>query len=194
MKHLPEDVRLVLTEAATLTGINPKAILTRSRLMEIAIPRHLAAYILRRKGYSTTETGKYLNRNHASMIHSTKVIRNMLTFKNPYQEKIKDIMTKLEITDDEVMTIERKPDYIKVGFKEIEIENRYSQDIRSQFEKIENIKVITAEKTEYESGKVVYHWLMAEIKPGTTKQQIEAIIEEIYKEPMVAVCHFLYHN
>lgn len=66
-----------------------------SRLREISDKRHTAAFILHRLvGVSSTQTGKLLNRNHSSILHSCRKADELGFIKKEF-EKYK--LTKIKI-------------------------------------------------------------------------------------------------
>ena len=81
---------------ANLYDITSADILGKCRKAHISEARMIFIYLMRHLGYSTTYLGKLLNRDHTSMIYSTK------TFDNRYKYDVmfrKTVDNRLEIVD-----------------------------------------------------------------------------------------------
>jgi len=60
-------------------GVPFNEVTGKSRKRKIAISRQLICYILmKQKRYSLNYVGKYVNRDHATVIHSVKTIQNLI--------------------------------------------------------------------------------------------------------------------
>ena len=64
-------------------------ILVRSRDKILVYARYMVAYYLREFGFSYHEIGNFLNMNHATIIHGVKMIKEMLSYPQMYQEETK---------------------------------------------------------------------------------------------------------
>ena len=82
------------------TSVSMEEIRSQKRTKHIVEARHLLNYCLRKYTYLTTlEVGKITNRDHSSVIHSTRVIENDL-FYQPNIYKIKCFLKGEEIQED----------------------------------------------------------------------------------------------
>lgn len=63
-------------------------ILTRTRKRPVVFYRHVFCYLGLELRYSCSQIGKYLNMNHSSVIHSKKLVMNLLEVKDQEMEKI----------------------------------------------------------------------------------------------------------
>lgn len=62
-------------------------ILVRSRDKILVYARYMVSYYLREFGFSYHEIGNFLNMNHATIIHGVKMIKEMLSYPQMYQEE-----------------------------------------------------------------------------------------------------------
>ena len=58
--------------------LHPGGIKSRSRLSHVVIYRQIFMYIASKMGYSSTYIGRYLNYDHATVIHARKAISSLL--------------------------------------------------------------------------------------------------------------------
>jgi chromosomal replication initiation ATPase DnaA len=73
-----ERANRTIEAAARIAGVEPIAILGRSRKTEIVYGRQLAAYGLRRGvGLSYPKIGRLLNRDHSTIIHSVRKLETL---------------------------------------------------------------------------------------------------------------------
>jgi len=69
----------IISDVADIYGITVENILSRRRLRRYADARAVICYVLCfTQGYSTTEVGKVLNRNHSSIVYFNKKTRDWL--------------------------------------------------------------------------------------------------------------------
>lgn len=69
----------IISDVADIYGITVENILSRRRLRRYADARAVICYLLCfTQGYSTTEVGKVLNRNHSSIVYFNKKTRDWL--------------------------------------------------------------------------------------------------------------------
>jgi chromosomal replication initiation ATPase DnaA len=76
-----EDVKLtmILEAVCSTTEIIPHDILAQNRQRTISIARHLFCYIAyKHYGYCLTAIGRFLNKNHSTIIHSITTYQNYL--------------------------------------------------------------------------------------------------------------------
>jgi chromosomal replication initiation ATPase DnaA len=86
----------VLTEVCRLTGTDPDIIKSKSRRLDVVIVRQVYCYTARElTGASMKEIGKVINRNHATVIYSCRVIADAMTISDRHVmevlEKIKSV-------------------------------------------------------------------------------------------------------
>lgn len=67
----------IINACAKAAGVTPEDIKGKSRFQEYAHPRHVAAYLMRKRaGMTWKATAKALgNRNHSTAIHSTETVQ-----------------------------------------------------------------------------------------------------------------------
>lgn len=79
-------------------GINPQLLQSKTRKRKIMFPRQIAMYLLRqRSGLTLKQIGGFFQKDHASVLHSVKVIENLM---DAYPEFREDIAFLLEYTSD----------------------------------------------------------------------------------------------
>jgi len=64
-----------IAEIAEEHGYTIHDILGPSRLMHLVSVRRKCMVMLREKGYSTTEIGRIMNRDHTTVVHSLKKVK-----------------------------------------------------------------------------------------------------------------------
>lgn len=190
--NLTDLERSVINLSATLTNVKPDRLFLKTRMREIAFPRQLAIYILRKKGYTTHAAAKLFGKDHATAMHATKTIENLLTTKNPYQQKLKEIMTKLHVISPQVDLAERRPDYMKIHFDLHKYKTEQIKAVRKYFEKIKGVKIVTAQTTTNPDNSHAYDWILFQFDPEADINDIERIISEVHSERLVSYAEFLY--
>ena len=68
----PKDYDQLVARASELSGISVAALLSSIRTQQVSRWRQAVFYVLRHKGASFAEIGKYFNRHHATIIHGCK--------------------------------------------------------------------------------------------------------------------------
>lgn len=81
---------------ANLYDITSADILGKSRKAHISEARIIFIYLMRHLGYSTTYLGELLNRDHTTMIYSTKTFDNRYKYDVMFRKKVDKM---LEIVD-----------------------------------------------------------------------------------------------
>jgi len=90
----------IIKSVKYVTGVDLKDIKSKSRIKHITEARHLLNYCLRKYTYLTTkEVGKITNRDHASVLHSKKVIESDM-FYEPQLYRITSSLKGKEIKED----------------------------------------------------------------------------------------------
>lgn len=76
-------------------GVDPEDVKSKTRKGEIAQARHIFCYLAYTSatGHTLTEIGRFIGRDHATVLHSRNKIKDFLTF----DKYIKDIVTTLNI-------------------------------------------------------------------------------------------------
>jgi len=70
-------------------GITRSEILGSSRLRNIADARAILSYLLHKRLKMTSlAVGKYLGRNHATVLHACKKVENLMQFEKGYSELV----------------------------------------------------------------------------------------------------------
>jgi len=87
----------IIKKICTLAGKNIDQIKCRSRKQDIVFLRHIICYILHKKGFSLSQIGLKLNRNHATVLHSIRVVSDMLTYPNPLNDLYNRIIQTIKI-------------------------------------------------------------------------------------------------
>jgi hypothetical protein len=68
--------QIAVNIAANEYGLNPSWIMCKTRTEEIVKARQLATYLMTDiAGFGITTVGKFLNQDHANIVHSRKVVR-----------------------------------------------------------------------------------------------------------------------
>lgn len=83
------------------------SIMTRTRKRPIVFYRHVFCYIALELRYSCSHIGKYLNMNHSSVIHSKKLIMNLLEVND---EEITNIVDRVKTALSEFVKSKDKHD------------------------------------------------------------------------------------
>lgn len=81
---LDERYRTVLFAAERATGYN----LTSTREAVNSLIRSIVAYQLVKEGYHYSEIGKVMQRNHSTISHYIKKVKNMLSVPNSYKREM----------------------------------------------------------------------------------------------------------
>ena len=62
--------------------VTPEEIKSKTRERRVAVPRHVAMYIMRQKGMRVAEVGHIFNRSHCTVIHANKNVQNIIETKD----------------------------------------------------------------------------------------------------------------
>jgi chromosomal replication initiation ATPase DnaA len=74
---------VVLMAVCRLTGVSPEDVKSKSRRLDVVIVRQVYCYAARElTGASMKGIGEVVNRDHATVIHSYRVVQNMLATGN----------------------------------------------------------------------------------------------------------------
>lgn len=68
-----------------VSGIDVKK---RSRDRETVTARCLFMFVARREGYSQSDIGRFVGRDHATVCHAENRVKDMFSFPNAYKEEI----------------------------------------------------------------------------------------------------------
>tara|TARA_Y100000590_G_scaffold129461_1_gene148006 strand:+ start:2866 stop:3375 length:510 start_codon:yes stop_codon:yes gene_type:complete len=80
-----EHVKAIIQHVAAVYGVTPRDIWGRRRFDTIAEARQMVMYILLKRGATSTRAGQLLKRDHGTVIHARKKIREYLTWCKPTQ-------------------------------------------------------------------------------------------------------------
>lgn len=79
----------IMEEVADAYGFKVDDLLSRQRISRIAEARAVMCYLLSRHlSMSSTEIGKMLGRNHATILHLVSKVDDMLSFPKMYREHV----------------------------------------------------------------------------------------------------------
>jgi len=69
----------------------------KTRAPEYAIPRHVYAYLCRElTDFKLVKIGDYINKNHATIIHSVKSMHDYIRFDKILKKRVRNIRIKLK--------------------------------------------------------------------------------------------------
>lgn len=75
----------VLDVVSEYTGVDKSSILGRSRYREVMRARHLFVYLaVEHTGRSVSELGRFCNKDHTTIIHSVKLVSDLIETNNDY--------------------------------------------------------------------------------------------------------------
>ena len=69
--------KAAITSAAMIFEVEPAAIIGQDRAAQLVVARYAAMAALRRWGYSWSVIGRYLNRDHTTVMHGTSRARRL---------------------------------------------------------------------------------------------------------------------
>lgn len=88
--YAQDYAQAILTTIALLADISIDDLISYNRTQNVVFARHLACYVLYQKGYTLSQIGNKINRDHTTVLHSVRVASDLLTYPNPlkalYQE------------------------------------------------------------------------------------------------------------
>lgn len=89
----PPRVKQVIVAVARHFSVKPSDILGDRRLKRFTIPRQIACYLLRNNlGKSLSLIGKWLNRDHTSVLHACRVIERQLDAHRRHLDAIRAVL------------------------------------------------------------------------------------------------------
>src|SRR5690606_36987330 len=90
-----KEAELMLKDVADVFGVKTKDILGESRFKMPKTARFTVAFILRNWGWSLKDIGKFLNRDHTTIINSLDKIEMLLgNSRKPYVDAIRGVVDK----------------------------------------------------------------------------------------------------
>jgi hypothetical protein len=97
-------------------NIDEKDLLGRKRSKEFTVPRHLMYYIGTQKiGLSYTQTGKYFNKDHTSIMHGTKVAEVRLSEDKGFRRNLKKVLELAEeIQERQLLAMKESSERLRV--------------------------------------------------------------------------------
>lgn len=91
------SINSIVSAIVKVTGIEFNRIQSPKRQREIVNARQLFCYFTRKRTeLSFSEIGDIINRDHATVIHSVKEIKNLLTYDREFKEIVPEIEAKIE--------------------------------------------------------------------------------------------------
>lgn len=89
---LPEQIIQIVAKKFNTT---PEELKSRKRTAKVASARHVALFMIRKQGKMLYETGAYLNRDHATALHSCKTVQNMFDTEREFRVVIREIQREI---------------------------------------------------------------------------------------------------
>ena len=90
------ELGYMMTITADEFGVSEEAMCNGTRNRAVTDARHTFCYLSRRRTkYSTTEIGRAINRDHASVLHACKKIAGILTYDKSMREMVKRVEDRL---------------------------------------------------------------------------------------------------
>lgn len=90
------ELKTILKAVSEVTNISEEDIISKSRLKEHVTARHLYCYFALKKTNKTLSVvGKFINRNHASIIHGSNKVKNELNNYPDVEENVIMVNSKL---------------------------------------------------------------------------------------------------
>ena len=138
LEHTKERDDQVIHEICSRYNVKWTSILSKSRKRGIIDPRRLYCGILRNVfGLTFHQIGKILNKNHATIVHNTKIhdnfVRILKSYKNNYEEIESMFYLNENYYEHEVLSVERKMDLLSARLNSlIEKKNEYKLKIKKQ--------------------------------------------------------------
>ena len=138
LEHTKERDDQVIHEICSRYNVKWTSILSKSRKTVIIDPRRLYCGILRNVfGLTFHQIGKILNKNHATIVHNTKIhdnfVRILKSYKNNYEEIESMFYLNENYYEHEVLSVERKMDLLSARLNSlIEKKNEYKLKIKKQ--------------------------------------------------------------
>jgi chromosomal replication initiation ATPase DnaA len=72
---MPKEIRRIITAAAAHFGVEVKDVLSPSRLRTLVAPRHVAMWLLRKRGLSSNQVARHMNRgDHTTALHAARAV------------------------------------------------------------------------------------------------------------------------
>jgi len=110
-----------------LTLFNLDQLRQKNRKAFVAIQRHLFCYLMYKYcGYSSCNVGRLINRNHATVLNSIKVINDILETKQPkgYYNYIVSVIDRVNTYEQNVAKLD---ELLETAQRLIDVYNNYSQ-------------------------------------------------------------------
>ena len=95
--HKNPAISSIVNSVVNVTGIEFIKIQSVTRKREILYARHLFCYFARKRTkLSLQEIGNILNRDHATVLHSVKTVKDLLTYDREFIEIVPEIENKIK--------------------------------------------------------------------------------------------------
>jgi hypothetical protein len=114
-------------EEYILSIFNLEQLRQKNRKAFVAIQRHLFCYLMYKYcGYSSCNVGRLINRNHATVLNSIKVINDILETKQPkgYYNYIVATIDKVNMYEKDITKLD---ELLQTAQRLIDVYNSYSQ-------------------------------------------------------------------
>jgi chromosomal replication initiator protein len=95
--HNNPAISSIVNSVVNVTGIEFIKIQSVTRKREILYARHLFCYFARKRTkLSLQEIGNILNRDHATVLHSVRTVKDLLTYDREFIEIVPEIENKIK--------------------------------------------------------------------------------------------------
>jgi len=88
------DIESIISGISEDIAVPIEAIKSKSRKKEYVEARHLICYVSAKKGISPTIIGMMINRDHATVYHAERVIRNQIETNKEKRKKYNELLKK----------------------------------------------------------------------------------------------------
>ena len=87
-----EKIDLTIMSACNLFHINKEMILSKSRLREVVEPRQICMFVFyKRMKMTLNQTGNIFGKDHSTVIHAVKNVKNLMEHDEEFKEKAMQI-------------------------------------------------------------------------------------------------------
>lgn len=82
---------VIISRICNYYSVEYDRILSSTRAQPIAECRHVAAYFVRKSNLPSAKVGRLINRDHATVLHSCKTVKNLIETDRMFRNKIEEI-------------------------------------------------------------------------------------------------------
>lgn len=90
------SMKLIMDSVADVYQIEPIYLRNKTRMMPFIEARQVACFFMRKYGYSTVEIGRRVRRDHSTVIHSTKMVKNLMSVDEKLRHRMLQIEERIE--------------------------------------------------------------------------------------------------